>query len=204
MSTDDLGIIDSDEPNPGDHPNTDEQPSPETQGGFSIWMAVGLAFVAIVGIVAVVSGGGASDPSTASAANEELFAFEFGTAEGATTTLESHRGEPLVVNYFAAWCPPCRAELPDFEAVSQERASEVTFIGISKDNTTDAWTGLISDVGVTFETVYEGNSSGTYEIIGGLAMPTTAFITADGEVAHVHSGILNDSLLNQLIDEHLS
>lgn len=179
------------------HDETEETPSSST----SIWLVIGAAIVVLVGLVAVFAGGG-STPSVA--ADNDLFEFEFGTADGGTTTLASHAGEPLVVNYFAAWCPPCRAELPDFEAVSQERLDDVTFIGVSKDNTTDAWTGLIDETGVTFETVFEGNSSGTYEIIGGLAMPTTAFVTADGEVAHVHSGILNDELLNQLIDEHLS
>lgn len=167
----------------------------------SIWLVIGAAIVVLVGLVAVFAGG---ESSPTAAADSDLFAFEFGTADGGTTTLASHAGEPLVVNYFAAWCPPCRAELPDFEAVSQERLDDVTFIGVSKDNTTDAWTGLIEETGVTFETVFEGNSSGTYEIVGGLAMPTTAFVTADGEIAHVHSGILNDQLLNQLIDEHLS
>ena len=198
MSTDDSGMVD---------PESNTSPEQASSSGFNIWLVAGLAFVVIVGIVAVVSGGGATTDATAGAegsTTNEFFEFEFGTADGATTTLASHQGEPLVVNYFAAWCPPCRAELPDFEAVSVERASEVTFIGISKDNTTDAWTGLIADTGVTFETVFEGNSAGTYQAIGGLAMPTTAFITADGEIAHVHSGILDDSLLNQLIDEHLS
>ncbi len=180
------------------HPDESEA---SDRSGTSIWFVVGAAVVVLVGLVAVFAG---SESTPTAAADNDLLTFEFGTADGGTTTLAGHAGEPLVVNYFAAWCPPCRAELPDFEAVSQERLDDVTFIGISKDNTTDAWTGLIDETGVTFETVFEGNSSGTYEIIGGLAMPTTAFVTADGEVAHVHSGILNDELLNQLIDEHLS
>lgn len=184
----------------GDVPAHSPEIEASDRSGTSIWFVIGAAVVVLVGLVAVFAGG----ESAPAAADSELFAFELGTADGGTTSLASHAGEPLVVNYFAAWCPPCRAELPDFEAVSQERLDDVTFIGISKDNTTDAWTGLIDETGVTFETVFEGNSSGTYEIVGGLAMPTTAFVTADGEIAHVHSGILNDELLNQLIDEHLS
>ncbi len=187
-----------------DTPVVDGAPDQGGQNtGSALWVAVGVAFVAIVGLVAVVSGAGTSE-SAGNASSSDLFQFEFATAEGGTTTLAAYEGEPLVVNYFAAWCPPCRAELPDFEAVSVERAADVTFIGISKDNTTDAWVGLIDTTGVTFETIYEGNSAGSYEVVGGLAMPTTAFITADGEIAHVHSGVLDDVVLNQLIDEHLT
>ncbi len=164
---------------------------------------VAIGFVVLIGLVAVFAGGDSTsaDPSGDLATLSE---FPLALPDGSETTLARHAGEPLVLNYFAAWCPPCAAELPDFEAVSQQRLDEVTFVGISRDNTLGAWEGLIEQTGVTFETLYEGGVRGSFEEVGGLAMPTTVFITADGEIAQVFSGPLNDELLNDLIDEHLT
>jgi len=166
--------------------------------GFSVWWAVGLAFVALVGLIAIFSGG--SDTASNASGLEE---FEFQTADGGTTTLAEFDGEPLVVNYFAAWCPPCRAELPDFEAVHREMGEEVTFVGVSRDNVTDAWLTLIADTGVTYTTVFEGNVQGSFAFLDARAMPTTVFIAADGTVKQVWSGLLDDGTLRDLINEHL-
>lgn len=134
----------------------------------------------------------------------ELGQFEFATADGGVTTLAVHSGEPMVINYFAGWCPPCRAELPDFEAVHQARGDEVTFYGISRDNSTDEWQNLVGEFGISYETVFEGNVEGSFAAVGALGMPTTVFVNADGDIAQVWSGILDEDTLNQLIDEHLS
>ncbi len=166
---------------------------------FSVWWAVGFAFVAIVGLIAVYSGS-ESAPEDASGLDQ----FEFLTPEGEVVTLADFRGQPIVLNYFAAWCPPCRAELPDFEAVHQQVGDEVLFLGISRDSVTDAWLQLIEDSGVTYTTVFEGNVPGSYAFLGSLAMPTTVFISADGTVQQVWSGALDEDSLLDLIDEHLT
>ncbi len=167
---------------------------------------LGIAVVAAIGFVALFSGSdgdASSDTAVASGEFAALTEFQLATLEGDPITLAEHAGEPVVLNYFAAWCPPCAAELPDFQNVSQARIDEVTFVGISRDNETGAWAGLLESTGVTFDTYFEGNVRGSFEAVGGLAMPTTVFITADGEIAEVFSGPLNESLLNDLIDEHL-
>lgn len=166
------------------------------------WLLIGgMAVVALIGLVAIfASGETATEPSGEFATLAE---FPLADIDGAEATLAAHAGEPIVLNYFAAWCPPCAAELPDFEAVSQARIDEVTFVGISRDNEMGAWTGLLDQTGVTFPTYFEGNIRGSFEAVGGLGMPTTVFITADGEIAQVFSGPLNEQLLNELIDEHL-
>jgi peroxiredoxin len=162
-----------------------------------LWWSVGIGFLALVGLVAVFSRG-ADDvgPTT-------LEQFTFQTPDGGTATLADFEG-PLVVNYFAAWCGPCRAELPDFEAVHRELGSDVTIIGISRDTVTDAWRNLVADTGVTFPTVFEGTAEGSFVFLDGRAMPTTVFITAEGEVAEIWGGPLDDDRLRELIAEHLT
>lgn len=161
------------------------------------------AFIAVIGLVIVFSRDTDSTASSTAATTESIGDFEFATIDGGTTSLDDYRGEALVVNYFAAWCPPCRAELPDFESVHQDLSDEVTFIGISRDTTQSAWLSLIDETGVTFDTVYEGSIRGSFDFAGGFGMPTTVFINPDGEIVHVITAPLDDEQLRELIETHL-
>lgn len=179
---------------------TDDTDRPATNG-LPRWapLVVGLvAGVALLGFIAVTSGSGNDDDPT------EIGDFTFQTVDGETFTLSDLEGTPLVVNYFAAWCPPCRAELPDFEAVHQETKDDVTFVGVSRDNVTDSWKSLIAETGVTFTTVFEGNVQGSFAYLEATSMPTTVFIGADGTIEHVWAGALTDDKLRELIAEHLT
>ncbi len=180
--------------------------SGEPKSSRSLLVGIGVALVLGLGLLAFV-GGNSSTTSTGNgaehAAIDSIYEFTLGAPDGSTSSLADYQGKPMVVNYFAAWCPPCRRELPDFEAVHQELSDEVAIVGVSRDNTTSAWLGLVESAGLTFDTFYEGNVVGSYEFVGGLAMPTTAFVSADGEVMHTFSGALTQKGLTDLINEHL-
>lgn len=167
-------------------------------GGLPRWLPLAAGFIAVVAFLAFLSSTSGDDDGP-----EALDEFTFQTVDGDTITLADFEG-PLVVNYFAAWCPPCRAEMPEFEAVSQETAGEVTFVGISRDNLTSNWRTLIEETGVTFPTVFEGNVPGSFTFIEGISMPTTLFIAADGTIEQMWSGPLTDDKLHELIAEHLT
>ena len=173
-------------------------PAAAARNGLPPWLPVALGLVALgalLGFVAVTS--------TADDEPTELTEFTFRTTDGDEFTLDELQGTPVVVNYFASWCAPCRAELPDFEIVHQETKDEVAFIGISRDSVTDSWRTLVESSGVTFTTVYEGNVQGSFAFLEASAMPTTVFIGADGTVERVWSGALTDDKLRELIAEHL-
>ena len=126
---------------------------------------------------------------------------------GETTTLSAvvGQGKPVVLNFWAALCPPCRAELPEFQRVYDERSDEVTILGIDIGpqqflGTNEEGQALLNEVGVTFpagttddEAVVRG-----FEILG---MPTTFFIATDGSVMRKWSGVLTEEKLNELVDE---
>lgn len=183
---------------------TDLSPTPtepdHAPSGLPRWLPVALGLLAVVALLGFIAATSSSGDDTPGAIGE----FSFQTSNGGSVTLDDFQGTPLVVNYFAGWCPPCRAELPDFEAVHQETAGEVMFVGISRDTLTSEWQALVTEFDITYTTVFEGNVQGSFAFLEATAMPTTAFISADGTVERVWSGALTDDKLRELIAEHLT
>ncbi len=115
------------------------------------------------------------------------------------------QGKPVVLNFWAALCPPCRAEMPEFQRVHERRAGEVTILGVDIGpqqflGTREEGRALLQELGVTYPagTTYDETVARGFEILG---MPTTIFIRADGSVARKWSGILTEEKLNELVDE---
>ncbi|MEM8924551.1 MAG: TlpA disulfide reductase family protein [Actinomycetota bacterium] len=158
-----------------------------------------LAFIAVVAILAVVFGGD-DDNVTASAAG--LDGFEFITEDGEIATLADFRGSPMVVNFYASWCAPCRAELPHFVDVAGEAGDRVQFLGVSHDIDQSSWMALNDEFELNYPTVYQREQE-IFEELDLLGMPATAFISADGEVLYTFTGVLNQETLKDLIAEHL-
>lgn len=122
---------------------------------------------------------------------------------GEPTTLAAFTGKPMVVNFFASWCGPCKAELPDIEAVSKEYAADITIVGVSRDATESSWLSLVDEIGVTFPTVFEGQTGAMFEAVDGRFMPTTIFLDAEGQLVHSVAGLQTEDSLRELIDTEL-
>lgn len=171
-------------------------------------LLIGVAFLAFFGLAAIALSfrtGTGEDGAVATAddaTRATIAELPLATVDDETVTLASYQGTPVVLNFFAAYCAPCRAELPDFEEVSQARGEAVTFLGVSRDVSRSPWLSLVNETGITFETVFEGTVSGIYTELGATAMPTTVFLSADGSVLHIHAGPLTADRLDQLIDEY--
>lgn len=146
---------------------------------------------------------GATDSDTATGDSSGIGELVFLTDGGEESSLSEFYGQPLVVNFFASWCAPCRAELPDFEEVHVAAGDRVQIVGVSHDIDESSWKSLIDEVGVTFPTVFQPNQE-IWESLDLFGMPSTVLITPDGEVVHVFQGPLNATLLTELIGEHLA
>lgn len=152
--------------------------------------------LAVLAVSAASCGGRGTESSAVMTA--EFSDFDSGEA----LTLGDFDGMPLVVNLWSSWCPSCIHEMPDFEAVSHEYAGRVEFIGIGVDDDPDAARELLEETGVTYQ--IGNDDSGVFSVLlETVAMPSTAFITADGDVVEVHGGQLSADALRDLIDAHL-
>jgi thiol-disulfide isomerase/thioredoxin len=165
-------------------------------------LALSVAAVAALGVLFTTVGYGSGDDDPGGASDTAL-AIPVTAADGSSTSLADYAGQPLVVNFFASWCPPCRAEMPELERVHSEVGDEVRFVGVSVDYDETTWKSLVAESGITFETVFEPRQD-LLRAVGGKGMPTTILVSAEGRIVHVHTGALDDDALRRLIDERLA
>lgn len=136
------------------------------------------------------------EPALEGAAAPEL---TFTTFDGEERTFADYEGQPLVVNFFASWCAPCVAEMPDIEAVHQELGDQVQFLGMNfSDRRSDA-DGIIDQTGITYEVASDRDGE-VFEAFEANAMPTTVFIDAEGRVVDLRSGKLSEDELRRRVE----
>ena len=110
------------------------------------------------------------------------------------------RGRPVVVNVWASWCPPCRAEMPLLERAAADYRGRVAFLGVaSKDDAADA-EAFLRRVDVTYPNVFDATGDVRDEL-GLRGFPTTYIFDAAGELREaVVGGITEQRLAAQLDD----
>ena len=147
----------------------------------------------------ILPGSGATGASGSEAVGRKLPDLELATLNGATVNLTDWVGTPLVVNFWASWCPPCLREMPEFEQVAQARAGEVTFVGLNLRENAETAQRLADETGVTYDLALDTDGAAS-RAFGVINMPTTVFVAADGTIVNVHTGALDAAGLNSRID----
>lgn len=115
--------------------------------------------------------------------------------------------KPVVLNFWAGLCPPCRAEMPGFQKVSTEFAGKVQFVGIDIGpfinlGSHDDAKRLYKELGIQYPLAYAVDDAPLriYKVIG---MPTTVFFDAKGQVVDQVTGILSEAQLRSKITTKL-
>lgn len=116
--------------------------------------------------------------------------FSLETTDGQIIRLSELRGKTVVLNFWATWCPPCRAEMPTLERIAQEYADQdVILLGINLNFLDKAAEiqAFLEKYGITFPILLDrqGEVARLYEIS---ALPTTFFIGPDGMIRYVVIG----------------
>jgi cytochrome c biogenesis protein CcmG, thiol:disulfide interchange protein DsbE len=119
---------------------------------------------------------------------------------GRELSLSSFRGRPLVINFWASWCIPCRTEMPLLEQAYRSEGGKVQFLGIDSNDTTGAARSFAKQVGVTYPVAFDGagDVATNYGLFG---LPTTIFISSSGRVVGRFIGQLHDSSLQSALKE---
>ena len=115
--------------------------------------------------------------------------FTLASRDGGMTSLVDHRGDVVMVNFWATWCGPCREEMPHLEALHQRYSSlGFTLLGVNvEENSQDALDWLAETMPVSFPILLdpENRVSELYDVV---AMPSTVLIDRQGMVRHLHHG----------------
>lgn len=130
----------------------------------------------------------ASLPAQAVSVGETAPVIEAPARDGTEFNLEALRGEVVYLDFWASWCPPCRAAMPELDAL-HERLDERGFsvIGVNVDRSRDAALRMLNAVAVDFPIVFdpEGRWAERYALPG---MPSGFLIDREGVVRYRHEG----------------
>ena len=116
-------------------------------------------------------------------------AFSVETPSGGTLALADYSGRPIVLNFFATWCTPCRIEMPHFQAAHTEYADlDLTVIGMDVQEEPEVVPPFLEELGLTFPVGLDrdGSVRATYRV---RTLPTTFFIDREGVIATMRPGM---------------
>lgn len=124
-------------------------------------------------------------------------------AQGNEVKLSDYLGTPVVINFWATWCPPCKNEMPDFQRAYVKYGYKIQFlmINVATDgDTVPVVKSFISKKGYTFPVFHDTDfdAADTYNVT---EIPTTYFISADGYIVSYVVGSVSGDALNQEINK---
>jgi cytochrome c biogenesis protein CcmG, thiol:disulfide interchange protein DsbE len=130
--------------------------------------------------------------------------FKLETSDGQSIALSDDRGKAVLVNVWATWCPPCRAEMPTIEKIYQEYQNQgLVVLGVDSTIQDDptAIAPFVKQYDITFPILLDinGEASDLYEL---RSLPTSFFIGRDGVIKEVVvGGPMSEALLRTNIEE---
>ena len=120
--------------------------------------------------------------------------------DGNEVKLSDFFGKPIVLNFWASWCPPCKAELPDFEEACKRYEGKVTFLMVNltdgKRETVEVAKEYVASQGYTFPVYFDTKYEAAY-VYGVSSIPTTYFINADGSLEARATGMISAARLEE-------
>jgi thiol-disulfide isomerase/thioredoxin len=109
--------------------------------------------------------------------------------DGRAVTLSELRGVPVLLNFWASWCPPCRKEMPDLQAFQEQYGDQVTVLGINWAEDPQTVRDFLDRYGITYTNVLDrqGKAFVSYRLTG---IPTSFFLDEEGFIRGVWLGPL--------------
>lgn len=148
----------------------------------------------------ILSGSGKSDPVVGQLAPD----FALKTLTGELITLSSLRGQPVLLNFWASWCPPCRLEMPDLMRVYETRRAEgLVILGVNvtfQDSTASAQV-FVDEFKITFPTLLGKTGQVTTDLYRVHGLPTSVFINPEGLITRINLGPMTGGQMDEFIGE---
>jgi len=160
-----------------------------------------------------MSGNSITSPSTDTGESEEVVEsdeiglergeiapdFDVTTLDGEQAKLSDYRGERVMLNFWATWCPPCRAEMPDMQKLYEEEDVIILAVNMTaSESSEEVVAEFVDDFELTFPIPMDqdGDLLETFQIV---AYPTSYMIDSNGRIQFVSLGAMNhEQMLQQL------
>jgi peroxiredoxin len=170
-------------------------------GGLFVGLAIGA--VVFFGLPALNPSTGSGRPTgstPAPIAGSPAPDFSLEDTHGQALTLSSLKGKPVLINFWATWCVPCRVEMPAIEAVYQEHKDEgFTVLAVDADEPLREVTGFVNAFGLTFDILMDPGST-VNDLYRVRFYPSSFFIDRDGRVVALKIGEMTESELAEYLD----
>jgi thiol-disulfide isomerase/thioredoxin len=155
--------------------------------------------VALVAAIVFGSCGSGERPSEGADQTSTIVA---GSPSRLAAAVRSFRGKPVVVNYWATWCEPCKKEMPRIVASTKRHGAAVGFIGVNVEDDRASARTFARRYRLPFRSyaMSRAEVQRTQNILG---LPVTQFYRADGELGFVHQGEISTADLEGKLDELL-
>lgn len=129
-------------------------------------------------------------------------AFKLKTLDGKDWSFEAAAGKPKVLNFFASWCTPCKAEASTLEKSYKGFGGKVEFAGIAVQDSAEGASGFVKEFGITFPVGVDetGDIGASYVIYG---LPKTFVIGREGRITFSHTGAVTGEVLAREINKVL-
>jgi cytochrome c biogenesis protein CcmG, thiol:disulfide interchange protein DsbE len=148
-----------------------------------------LAAVLVLSVGVILGGCGSRNAPDATAP-----AFELKDLSGNRVSLSALKGKPVVLDFWATWCGPCRVSIPMLQAFYQKHKSEgLMVLGVNMDDDPSQVFPFVKNVGITYPVLY-GGASDVGSLYGVQGLPTFVFIDKEGKVAARFEGFSREML----------
>ncbi len=170
--------------------------------GLLIGLGAG-AFIFISGNRASDSAAGANISANSTDLGVGAVAPDFTTVNlltGEEVTLSELQGKPVMLNFWATWCGPCRIEMPHMQAAFEEHADDdLVILAVNNRETAEQIAPFVEELGLTFDIGLDETAEiqNQYRI---RAYPSSYFIGPDGKIASFHLGVLTEDQLAEQLD----
>lgn len=140
-------------------------------------------------LFAVACASGAPSAPAAAVSSTEPLEFSLPGANGDTVDLKDFRGKPVILDFWASWCEPCKTAMPFFDELQAKYGDALVVIGVSVDDRAEAMKEALAQRPVRFLIVHDqkGSLAQRLEVS---TMPSTYLLGRDGVVRQVHRGFV--------------
>lgn len=129
--------------------------------------------------------------------------FSVVDAAGSAVNFSDFKGKPIVLNFWASWCPPCRVEMPEFDRVSESLGGDVVFLMVNMTDgsreTKEKAQDYVNKEGFSFP-IYFDTAASAASAYGITALPTTYFIDKESNVVKGIRGSIDAATLQSGIE----